>query len=268
MSMPLNLVLVRHGQSEGNVAVKRSRHGDDRDFTPDFRQRPSRLWRLTDQGREQARVAGEWVRENLGPNFFRYYVSEYVRARETAGLLDLPDATWYREVDLVERSWGDLDGYTEAERVAKFRDILDRKDLDPFLWRPPGGESLHDTRQRQRSTLGTLHRECGEENVVLVGHGEQIWSMRTLLERMTLDRFAELDASDHPYDHIHNCQVIIYSRVDPSTGEVAPYLNWVKSVCPTDLTLSANTWQAIVRPVYSNAELLNEVEKIPRLVAD
>ena len=40
-AMPLILVLVRHGQSEGNVASKYSRKGDDTLFTSEFLARPS-----------------------------------------------------------------------------------------------------------------------------------------------------------------------------------------------------------------------------------
>jgi len=34
---------------------------------------------LTDLGREQAIKAGEWIRENIGGRFDRYYCSEFAR---------------------------------------------------------------------------------------------------------------------------------------------------------------------------------------------
>src|ERR1700722_18361885 len=82
MAMPLDLVLIRHGESEGNVAFGKSRQGDDSHFTPKFLTRHSSHWRLTTRGAHQARCAGDWLRENVAESFDRYYVSEYLRAME------------------------------------------------------------------------------------------------------------------------------------------------------------------------------------------
>ena len=42
--LPIDIILVRHGQSEGNVAQKASRKGDNQFFTPEFRDRHSRAF--------------------------------------------------------------------------------------------------------------------------------------------------------------------------------------------------------------------------------
>ena len=82
MSMPHNLILVRHGESEGNVALALSKKGDDSIYTDEFKNRHSSLWRLTKKGQEQAKSAGEWLKKNRGElePFYRCYTSEYVRA--------------------------------------------------------------------------------------------------------------------------------------------------------------------------------------------
>lgn len=69
---PLELVLVRHGQSEGNEAVARSQRGDLSAYTPEFKNKHSSTYRLTDKGIQQAKVAGQWIRENIGDKFDRY----------------------------------------------------------------------------------------------------------------------------------------------------------------------------------------------------
>jgi NAD+ kinase len=109
-------------------AYNRSWEGDHSLYTGAFLKRHSSLWRLTDRGRDQARTAGDWLREhclNLPDPFapppgsalaaaaaaaaasgssstakgiYRYYVSEYIRAMETAALMGLPDAKWFVEV--------------------------------------------------------------------------------------------------------------------------------------------------------------------------
>src|SRR4051812_39658497 len=79
------------------AAYNRSWEGDHSLYTGAFLKRHSSLWRLTDRGREQARTAGEWLREHTRSSrdadparahiesvIYRYYVSEYIRAMETA----------------------------------------------------------------------------------------------------------------------------------------------------------------------------------------
>ena len=63
--LPIDIILVRHGESEGNVVHKASRKGDNRLFTPEFRDRHSRTFRLTDKGIAQAKTAGAWLRANV-----------------------------------------------------------------------------------------------------------------------------------------------------------------------------------------------------------
>lgn len=94
MAMPKDLILVRHGHSEGNLAVETAKLGDNSFYTPEFRERPGHQWRLTDDGRDQATKTGEWISAEIAKEFDRYYVSPYIRTRETAGLLDIKDAEW------------------------------------------------------------------------------------------------------------------------------------------------------------------------------
>ncbi|MDO8598852.1 MAG: phosphoglycerate mutase family protein [bacterium] len=271
MTMPVNLVLVRHGESEGNIANRRSRAGDDGAFTQQFSERHSSLWRLTTRGIAQAKSAGAWLRENLSRGegvtvFDRYYVSEYVRALETAGHLGLPGAVWFRSAYLRERDWGQLDVMPDAVRRERFAEELARRERDGFFWAPPGGESMATLCLREDRILQTLHRECTDQDVGIVGHGEVMWAYRVLLERMTQPRYRALDASSDPRDHIHNCQILHYSRRDPATRKLASSYRWMRSVCPWDLTKSRNDWEPIERPRHTSEELLAEVETIPRLV--
>jgi len=85
---PIDLVLIRHGQSEGNLAQARSDKGDDGLWNvQDFKERHTSRYRLTTAGVKQAKQAGDWVKENITTQFDRYYCSEYVRAMETAAHL-------------------------------------------------------------------------------------------------------------------------------------------------------------------------------------
>jgi NAD+ kinase len=94
MVMPIDLLLVRHGESEGNLAHERAANNDGSAFgNKHFKSKHSSLWRLTDKGRKQADVTGKWIKENIGSADY-YFCSEYIRAMETSALLDLPNAEW------------------------------------------------------------------------------------------------------------------------------------------------------------------------------
>jgi broad specificity phosphatase PhoE len=259
MGMPIDLVLVRHGESEGNLATALSKRGDDSMFTLDFLNRHSATWKLTEKGKQQAAIAGQWIKENISKVFYRYYVSDYDRAKQTAALMGFSDAEWLKTYYLIERNWGELDVMPFEKRKNDFAENLRKKEIDPFYWSPTNGESMPALFLRLEKILETLHRECERQAVLLVVHGEVMWGLRYLLERMTHSQIMEFEYSKNPHDKIHNCQVIHYTRQNPVSGEITPYLNWMRSVCPTDFSLSNNQWQRIVRRKFSNEELLEQV---------
>src|SRR5688500_620517 len=130
--MPL-LALVRHGQSLWNL--------EDR-FTG---------WidvPLTEKGEEEARHAGELLREI---DFQAAYTSVLSRAQDTlAIMLDVMgrDIPVIRDQALNERMYGELQGLNKQRTREKYgADIVQ-------LWRrsydipPPGGEALRDTAER------------------------------------------------------------------------------------------------------------------------
>src|SRR3989338_1430705 len=140
MAMPKNLLLVRQGEYEGNKARFLSKKGDDSLYTPEFRNRHNSVFRLTDLGIQQAKTVGRWIKSDtwikntVGSYFFRYYTSSYVRARETAGYLDLPKAVWFKEPYLRERDWGKMDITSDKQRKTIFAEAMRRRKLDSFLW--------------------------------------------------------------------------------------------------------------------------------------
>ena len=107
MSMPLDLYVIRHGESEANVIVQAGEQGDKSLYTQDNVTVPDRSWRLTATGRKQADCIGRWLvsQQQL---FDRYMVSPYVRTRETAATMALPKAKWEENRVLRERSWGEI----------------------------------------------------------------------------------------------------------------------------------------------------------------
>lgn len=56
MGMPLDLYVIRHGESEANVIISAGEQGDNSLYTQDNVTVPDRSWRLTATGRKQGRL--------------------------------------------------------------------------------------------------------------------------------------------------------------------------------------------------------------------
>jgi len=270
MVMPLNLIVVRHGESEGNDANRRSRKGDNSRFdNEEFRNRHSSMWRLTDTGVTQAIWAGEKIRA-MRFNIGRKYTSPYFRAMETMGHMKLGGPLAMSSYELRERSWGEFDGLTHKERAVKFSEAIQKQKTEPFLWEPPGGEPLVVVVTRVRDLKGTLHRECGDmESVVMSCHGETAEVIRATTERMTPQQFVEM--KQDPAQDMWNCAILHYTRKNPHKPEAEPmpYLNWVRLVTPPDAHNHGAVgfdWKEIKRPRFTDEELLQYVERYaPRI---
>lgn len=214
--MPRTYVLVRHGESEGNVAVNASKKGDNSFYTDRYVTTPGKQWMLTPKGVKQAQVIGEWLRSNL-PVIDRYYVSPYVRTRMTAANLGLPYAQWRINRSYREREWGEIDTLPRSEFKTTYPNSARIKKINPLYWAPPGGESIADVSEnRVRNILDTLHRECSDQVVLAVTHGENMTAHRLMLERWSDDVFALMDQDRD--ERIENCGVLFYTRSEDSPG--------------------------------------------------
>ena len=268
MPMPVDLYLVRHGESEGNLVNRRSRAGDDSYFTPEHVHRHSSEWHLTDRGIEQARAAGEFLRREAQLPFDVHLTSEWVRAMETAAYLDLPGAQWHPYVYLRERSLGELETLPHKEKLARFGASLEMRKRYPYLWRADQGEAFEDISLKWDRVQQILHRKYATQRALVVSHEGVLWEARHLIERLLIRDMDRLLRSEEPADRIHNCQIIHYTRRNPETGALNEHLDWVRSVCPWDLSLSSNEWRPVVRKTYSNEELLQMAAEYPRLFAE
>lgn len=255
---PLELVFVRHGESEGNVANEAAKVGDTSKFTTEFRAKHSSTWDLTPRGIEQAKITGAWIVSNInGGVFDGYYCSTYKRAKRTAGFLGLPAAQWYVRDYLREHDWGNLDAMTNEERRQKYPDVMKLREINRYYFSSPGGESLATVVIRARvGIISSLYRDLPGKRGIAVTHGNFIWPIRMILEGLLPEDYLEAKAKDDPMDEINNCQVLHYSRIDPQTKEVNEKFTWVRSVCPWDLSRSSNDWRKIQHKKYSNEELV------------
>jgi hypothetical protein len=209
-----------------------------------------------------------------GTSFDRCYVSEYYRAIETAYFLGISEE-WCLEFYLREREWGVLDVMPDDERKELFSADMDRRERNLFYFCPTGGESMASIcSNRIDRMLDTLHRECDGKNVIIVCHGEVMDAFVTRLERIKSFDYDAYHAD--PTRDIRNGQIIHYTRVDPLSTEVKPYLGWYRMWWPVVNGNNADyrcldrevTWNPIVRKKYTRNELKNVFERQPRQVND
>lgn len=182
----VGLVLVRHGESVGNVAAEAARAA--RAEVIDVPSRDADVG-LSPTGVEQARSWGRALAgESPDEPFDAVWCSPYRRARETAEValeeagLDLAVRVDER---LRDRELGVLDRLTGAGVRARFPEEAARRQwLGKFYHRPPGGESWADLALRVRSLLADVDREEDGQRVLLVCHDALIMTVRYVTERL------------------------------------------------------------------------------------
>ena len=139
-------------------------------------------------------------------------------------------------------------------------------DSQPFLFRPPQGESIADVAQRIKITLDTLARECDGQNVIIVCHGHVIRTFRIILERMSLSESNNYLTTEQEWGRVPNCAIVHYTREDPNSlgGDSSKYFNWLRIIRPAGGGAPEDEFSLITRKKYSNEALLQEVEKCKR----
>ncbi len=267
MSMPLDLYVIRHGESEANVIVQAGEQGDNSLYTQDNVTVPDRSWRLTATGRKQADCIGRWLvsQQQL---FDRYMVSPYVRTRETAATMALPKAKWEENRVLRERSWGEINTITKDEFKNNYARNWNFKNTDPLYWRPPAGESIADVAEdRVHNILTSLSRKSDSESVVMVTHGDFMLALMLTIEDLADEEF--LHRADSDDWKITNCTCLHYTRRDPETGRTSKRVRWEQTARPVlDETtgrweVKVEPWREFKRPYLSNGDLVDGAGRRP-----
>jgi broad specificity phosphatase PhoE len=148
-----DIILVRHGQTPWNK---------EKIF------RGSKDIPLNDQGREEARLAGEWLKEEL---IQAAYTSPLSRARDTARAIAGHHGLAVRDLPgLSDLCYGDWEGLPLTEVKERYADLYRQWEQSPHLVRFPGGETLAEVRARAwAAVLSVLVLHPGE-TVLLAAH--------------------------------------------------------------------------------------------------
>ena len=167
------IVLLRHGESQWNLENRFTGWVD----IP-----------LTDKGREEARHAGELLRDVA---FDRAFTSVLIRAIES---LEIALAA-AGQLTLNERMYGDLQGLNKVDTAKKFGAE------QVHIWRrsydvcPPNGESLKDTAGRTLPYFKSKILPIGAagKNVLVCAHGNSLRAIVMELDQLTKEEVLELN---------------------------------------------------------------------------
>jgi len=190
------LVLVRHGESQGNVAAAAAYEQgleaieiEERDADVE----------LSPAGRDQARALGgalATMTEGERPDVV--WCSPYVRALQTARIaLEEADLDLSVRVDerLRDRELGILDRLTVTGVQTRHPEEAElRKRLGKFYHRPSGGESWADVALRLRSVLSDLDRAEHGRRVLVVCHDAVVMLIRYVCEQMSEAQVLETES--------------------------------------------------------------------------
>ena len=182
----VELLLVRHGESAGNVAASvAAATGAE---VIDVSQRDADV-PLTATGQEQATALGQWLAESgADERPESVWCSPYLRARQTAQTaLESAGLALPLRIDerLRDRELGVLDLLTAVGVQARFPEEATRRQwLGKFYYRPPGGESWADVALRLRSLMTDLDRSEPGRRVFVVAHDAVILLFRYVCEGM------------------------------------------------------------------------------------
>lgn len=205
--MPNKVVLIRHGQSEGNVEESL------------YATTPDNAMKLTALGWDQAKMSGRELKNNVigQGESIHFIVSPYVRTVETFhGILSawcdpkefdhIKDPmkrmkAWYGRLSDMGISWHedpcireqDFGNYQDPVAIKKCK--RERHRFGTFYYRFPHGESASDVYDRVSTFLDSLWRSFDlkrSQNYVLVTHGISIRILLSRYFRYSIDQFNTL----------------------------------------------------------------------------
>ena len=193
---PKRIILIRHGESQGNVDKQ---HYEE---VPDY------ALNLTERGVQQAQEAGRTIKEVIGNEKLSVYVSPFFRTRQTfAEIRKSVDKNVIRAIEdprIREQEWGHLRPIDENEEIKRERD-----EYSTFYFRIPDGESGADVYDRMSTFMETLHRDFRKRdfprNCLIVTHG---MTLRLFLMKWFHWTVEEFENVHNP----KNCQIVIMEK--------------------------------------------------------
>ncbi|MFT4325899.1 MAG: histidine phosphatase family protein [Candidatus Woesearchaeota archaeon] len=194
LKWPKNLVIVRHGQSEQNVALDLLDDNLEGLLDQQKKIRDADI-RLTPKGIDQARKTGVYLAKRAP--FDICFSSPYERTLQTSQFILETlgyDLRIFKDNRLREKEFGRLHGFTSDEIREQYpEEFEDREREGKYWYRLPRGENYPDVEARVHSFLDKLSRDYGGKNVLVVTHQVPYKMFRALFEHLDEDGVLALE---------------------------------------------------------------------------
>ncbi|MDO4872187.1 MAG: histidine phosphatase family protein [bacterium] len=267
MANPLRIVMIRHGQSESNIVQQHQKFGGQFEFEEEINTRVDWKQRLSQKGVAQAENGAANLRKMYGGmEFFdKFYVSPFIRARETAVKLSQNQQLRWRIDDrLSERIWGIYGVVSRQEQRSHFPLTARLANDDPWYIRYDGGESLFDVYNRFKSFRTKLWRKHSNENILIVAHKQLIQTACYDIEKKLPEDWDKI-YENRKYD-VPNLGLVEYSRVNPwDARDVRENFAWRRIVNLGEAELqNAENWEEFVSDKsFFTEELAEQISNYP-----
>ncbi len=213
MDRPSQLVLIRHGQSLRNEAIKHQVYFPDLESMAPVKGIPDHEIPLTEFGMSQAQQTGEGMIKLFGLPDYVYH-SGYKRTIQTMeGVLDVWGKDMQKKVRIrmnpfiYERRPGYTYDMTKTEVDRNFPWFeAHYAMLGGYFAQPPGGESMAEVVGRVYNFINMLFRDRAGQKVWVVLHGGTLKAMRFILERWSFEQGARWPEGQSP----KNCSITCY----------------------------------------------------------
>ena len=190
---PKEIILIRHGESEGNVNAKIY------EYTPDHE------LKLTQNGKKQVIEVGKELKNIIGNQRIQFYTSPMLRAHETTEILineiNPPGYELTEEPRIREQDWGNFQNVEETKQFKQ-----ERKIYGSFYYRFANGESGADVFDRVSSFFETLHRHFQDPDfppiLIIITHGVTLRCFLMRWYHWSVKKFEKLKNPD-------NCDYVI-----------------------------------------------------------
>lgn len=208
LNWPSLIVLVRHGESEGNKYGRR--------HMAQVMKKPSYKFALTPLGERQARETSAYLEKRFGlDSFDAYLTSTYTRAQQTfetifrgkrkngEEITPLIDA----RINEITRGYASL--VSDEELFTMHPQEVKTLALNGWFHNIPlCGQSCVQVEHIIHSFLAYLREGCGGKRVIIVGHGTWI----NLCCRVLINRSVAEAERLHTSGFYHNCGVTVFER--------------------------------------------------------
>lgn len=236
-----HLVVVRHGESEGDV--RRAAHKNGARYS--LNKNPADE-EQTPRGDRQSAAAGRWITRfvleqyKLG-GFDLYASSPLIRVRQSAQSLGIT-GDWQEEPLLRDRNRGKIQGLPSRRHRELYPNSFEQMTKQPFMWRPPEGEIMLEVSGRVKQFANKTGHLA---TILAVTHRDWMWAAHLPLDGLSIEETQLLNT-----DQIGNAQIFHYTNVNPGSGRTdGPELYWKRTVRPwideKTLEAASHTWLKI-----------------------